>query len=274
MLPVAKALWYIETHSDGVLTLDDISQAAGVSRFHLARAFGYATGLSVMAYLRGRRLSQAAKSLAGGAPDILAVALDAGYSSHEAFTRAFREQFGITPEALRAQGTPNHLNLTEPIRMETNQIALAPPRTEVFGPLLIAGLSERYTDSTSAGIPAQWQRFAPYIGHIPAQVGSVAYGVVCNTDDQGNTEYICGVEVSGFSQLPAEFARLRLPARKYAVFFHAAHISTIRATWSVIWNQRSEIRIADAPSFERYPESFNPMTGMGGVEIWVPLEHS
>ncbi|WP_164034337.1 helix-turn-helix domain-containing protein, partial [Serratia marcescens] len=68
-------------------------------------------------YLRGRRLSQAARSLAAGAPDILAVALDAGYGSHEAFTRAFRDQFGMTPELVRDRRRLDNVPLVEPITM-------------------------------------------------------------------------------------------------------------------------------------------------------------
>lgn len=56
-----------------------------------------------MQYVRERRLTEAARTSANGAPDILNVALNAGCNSHEAFTRAFRDHFGITPEALRAR---------------------------------------------------------------------------------------------------------------------------------------------------------------------------
>ena len=102
MNPVAKALWFIESHFAQEVTLVEVSDVAGVSRFHMARAFGMTTGCSVMRYVRGRRLSEAARTLAKGAPDIIGVALDAGYGSHEAFTRAFRDQFGLTPEMVRA----------------------------------------------------------------------------------------------------------------------------------------------------------------------------
>jgi AraC-like DNA-binding protein len=88
--PVQKALWFMESHLGSEIreiTLEDIASVAGVSRYHLTRAFGEATGQSIMRYLRGRRLTEAARCLANGAPDILAVALDAGYGSHEAFTR-------------------------------------------------------------------------------------------------------------------------------------------------------------------------------------------
>src|ERR1700750_2290622 len=113
-----KALWYIESHLAGPLTLDEISAIAGISRFHMVRAFAAATGFSVMRYVRARRLTEAARTLAAGAPDILQVALDAEYGSHEAFTRAFRDHFGVTPETVRATAQLDNLHLQEPIHMD------------------------------------------------------------------------------------------------------------------------------------------------------------
>ena len=95
---VAKALWFIEIEMGRELTLDRIASICEVSRFGLARSFAISTGWPVMRYVRARRLSRAARELAQGAPDILSVALDTGYGSHEAFTRAFHDLFGITPE--------------------------------------------------------------------------------------------------------------------------------------------------------------------------------
>jgi AraC family transcriptional regulator len=273
--PVGKAIWYIETHRADDLDLEQIAAVCGVSRYHLVRAFGAATGRSVMRYVRARRLSEAARALANGAPDILAVALDAGYGSHEAFTRAFRDQFGMTPELVRGQRDTQHLKLTEPIKMDETPVAtLEPPRFETGKALLIAGSGERYTWETSAGIPALWQRFQAYIGTIPGQISNVAYGVCCNGDDAGNFDYIAGVEVRDFSVLPAGFSRVRIPEQRYAVFSHREHIATIRRTVGTIWNQwlpQSGYRAADAPNFERYGPEFDGRTGMGGLEIWVPI---
>jgi len=73
---------------------------------------------------------------------------------------------------------------------------------------------------------------------------------------------------------PAEFRRVTLPKKKYVVFSHGGHISTIRDTWDGIWSKwapKAGVRIANAPRFERYSESFDP-AGIGGVEIWIPLE--
>src|ERR1700684_817510 len=122
MYPAQKALWYIESHLAEALTLDEIAGVAGVSRFHLVRAFTAATGLPVMRYVRARRLTEAARALARGAPDILSVALEAGYGSHEAFPRAFGDHFGVTPEAVRAATCFDTSALQEPIMMDSTAL--------------------------------------------------------------------------------------------------------------------------------------------------------
>jgi AraC family transcriptional regulator len=275
MNPAQKALWFIESHLAGELSLDEIAGIAGISRFHMVRAFAAATGLSVMRYVRARRLSEAARALANGAPDILHVALDADYSSHEAFTRAFRDHFGVTPETVRASAHLDNIKLQEPILMDSNLIDnLQAPRFATGKPLLIAGIGERYSCENGAGIPGQWQRFNQLVENIPGRIGKVAYGVCCNGDDAGNFDYIAGVEVSDFSDLPREFSTVRIPEQRYAVFSHREHISTIRGTINTIWNDwmpASGLKAADAPNFERYDENFDPLTGNGGLEIWVPV---
>ena len=62
------------------------------------------------------------------------------------------------------------------------------------------------------GIPNQWQQFHQKVADIPDRVGAVAYGVCCNGDNSGNFDYIAGVEVADFSDLPREFARMRFPS--------------------------------------------------------------
>jgi len=277
MNPAQKALWYIESHLAQPLTLDEISGVGGVSRFHMVRAFAAATGFPVMRYVRARRLSEAARALKRGAPDILSLALEADYGSHEAFTRAFRDHFGFTPEAVRAATCLDHLKLQEPIMMDSTALDhLKPPRYETSKPLLVAGPSERIThDNQGAGIPNLWQRFHQSVDNIPGRIGKVAYGVCCNGDDAGNFDYIAGVEVVDFSDLPREFSRVRIPEQKYAVFTHSEHISTIRRTVNTIWNHwlpMSGMKAADAPNFERYDEKFDPLTGDGGLEIWIPVK--
>lgn len=140
--------------------------------------------------------------------------------------------------------------------------------------MLIAGLSERHEFANLAGLPAQWQRFRPHLGYVPGQVGAIAYGVCYNTDESG-FDYTSGVEVRDFGSLPPEFARLRIGAQRYAIFTHIGHVSTVRGTFMAIFNDwfpTSGHHPADAAVFERYDERFDARTGLGGFEIWVPIE--
>ena len=272
--PIEKALWYIENHSDEELSVDEIARMSGVSRFHLSRLFALTVGQSVMRYVRARRLSVAARALADGAPDILAVALAAGYGSHEAFSRAFRDHFGTTPERVRANGVHN-LKLAEPLRMNTQTATLSASRFEKGPTLLIAGLGARYRQGGDSAIPAQWQRFVQHLGSIPSEVSGVTYGVGANFDDDNSFDYIAGVEVQNFADLPEGFTTIRLPARRYAVFTHNGHVSGVPATMGAIWRDwlpASGHAFADAPFFERYDRRFDPRTGNGEVELWLPLE--
>src|SRR6516162_6987026 len=146
MNPAQRALWYIESHLADALTLDDISAIGGVSRFHMVRAFAAATGFSVMRYVRARRLTEAARALAAGAPDILTLALGADYGSHEAFTRAFRDHFGVTPEAVRTCACLDHLKLQEQILMDSTLTDnLKPPRFTTGKAFLVAGVGDRFS---------------------------------------------------------------------------------------------------------------------------------
>jgi AraC family transcriptional regulator len=238
----------------------------------LSRAFGTTVGCALASYVRARRLSEAARALSAGAPDILALALDSGYGSHEAFTRAFRQHFGVTPERVR-EASAATLDLKEPLRMsDTKTTTIVPTRVVRRDALLIFGLGERYR--TNAAIPHQWDRFVPYLGTIRHQMGNDTFGVICNPDDTGAYEYICGVQVSEFPDEPATFSRLRIPPQTYAVFEHTDHVSSIGATWSAIWNHaitEAGHRASDGPAFERYGPQFDGRTGLGGVELWVPI---
>lgn len=271
---IGRALWFVNAHTGDNLSLEVIAEAVGVSRHHLAHAFGEATGRSVIGYLRGLRLSAAARSLASGAPDILQVALEAGYGSHEAFTRAFRDQFGLTPEQVRSQRHLGNVQLVEHIEMsKPSTVVLNPPSIETGKPMLIAGLKDSYTFETMSALPAQWEKFVPHIGHVPGQIGQVAYGVIMQASETG-FDYLCGVEVRDFDGLPEDLDRARIPAQRYAVFRQKDHISMIRNVWSEVWSTwlpSSGYQASDAPRLERYGPEFDGRTGQGGYEIWLPI---
>lgn len=272
---IERAIWFIETRFAENITLDEIADVGGVSRFHLSRSFGTITGLPVMTYVRGRRLTMAAQQLLDGAPDILAVALDVGYGSHEAFTRAFRDQFGQTPEHLRAHGLADPSRLVEPLRIDETLLTTLPePRLVAAAPLRIAGLGERFTFDTNHGIPSLWQRFAPHIGHMPGQLSTATYGVVADFEEDCSFGYLAGVEVSPTADLDPGTSYIDIPPQRYAVFLHQGHISSMRRTAYSIWADyfpNSTLVPTGGPSFERYGTEHDPLSGHGPVEVWVPI---
>lgn len=280
MSAVAKTVWLIESRFRDPPSLDELAVHAGVSRSHLSRIFPIATGYSISAYVRGRRLTEAARELAAGAPDILGVALDAGYGSHEAFTRAFREQFDLTPDELRRRRSLTSLHLVEPLNMDAiDKVRLAPPRIEDRPALRLAGLNQRYTSQTFRSIPDQWTRFHPFIDAMvgPKAVGD-AYAVVGRMEEGvDGFDYFVAIPLLGKGELVAGVTEMTLPAARYARFRHEGHVSTMRATCAAIFEDGlpGSGHEADQTYFsfvEYYGADFNPQTGLGTIEIWVALK--
>ena len=151
----------------------------------------------------------------------------------------------------------------QPLRMETSRA------------FLVAGIDEHYDGAGTAGIPAQWQKLAPYLGNVQQQVGAIAYGVCHHFGEGGAFDYLCGVEVSSSHDLPAGWVTLTMPAdQTYAVFRHDEHVSLVRHTCHSIfshWLPQSDYQSSDAPFFERYGPEFDGRTGQGGLEVWVPV---
>ncbi|MCF7750526.1 AraC family transcriptional regulator [Bacillus subtilis subsp. subtilis] len=270
MSAARRALWYIESHHAAPIALADVARVVGVSPFHLSRLFQASTGTSLVRYLRGRRLSEAARQLAGGARDILPVALDAGYASHATFTRAFSEQFGRPPEQVRMQGLDS-ITLVPAIKLHDDALpCVHPPRIVNATPLQVAGIGARHRGDSVAAIPSQWQRLALQCPAAP----ELRYGVCCNSDDDGSFDYIAGIGVTGTAALPDGWQAVRIPARRYVVAWHAGHISAIRSTWYWLLNHHlpaAGLSLGDAPELERYDARFDAGSGHGGMEIWLPL---
>jgi AraC family transcriptional regulator len=140
--------------------------------------------------------------------------------------------------------------------------------------MLIAGLRGHFTPATWAGIPAQWQPLIAY-GKIPGMVGAAHYGLCFNRT--GGIDYLSGVKVSSVAGLPSEFSHCEIPGQRYAVLEHRGHVSELYNTMDAIqrtWAPQHElIRPSEgAPDFfERYGERFDPRTGIGDIEVWIPV---
>ena len=88
------------------ITLKRISDSLGYSEFYVSRRFKEISGMQFRDYLRYRRLAFALKDVRDTDKSLLDIALDYGFSSHEAFTRAFKEAYVITPSEYRQKPVP------------------------------------------------------------------------------------------------------------------------------------------------------------------------
>ena len=272
----------------GVLPSKEILTEMGKFNEELAKAGVLLAGEGLQASSKGARVKfSGGKRTVIDGPFAETKELVAGFwlwkckSRQEAIEWLKRAPFDETEVEIRqvfeaedfgAEFTPELRNQEAAVRAQA--LGLGAPRFEQGRDMIVSGLNMSYNFETRVNIPVQWQRFAPHIGKVPGQIGTISYGVCWNYRPATGFDYLTGVEVRDITTLPAEFAHVRLPARQYAVFTHREHVSSIGKTIDTIWNQwvpQSGLKTADAPWFERYTEEFNPKTGLGGMEIWIPI---
>jgi len=97
---------YIETHLHEPITLRGLADAAGYSPWHAAKLFKTLTGKPPFEYIRSVRLSRAAVQLRERKVKVVDVAFDFVFDSHEGFTRAFSNAFGVTPQRYAQEKPP------------------------------------------------------------------------------------------------------------------------------------------------------------------------
>lgn len=95
---------YIDRHLEGDLSVEAISTAFFLSRYHLMRTFKAQTGYTLHQYICRRRILRAAELMAGGMP-VTKAAERCGYVDYSAFLRAFKQIFKMTPRAFTAPGS-------------------------------------------------------------------------------------------------------------------------------------------------------------------------
>lgn len=154
---------------------------------------------------------------------------------------------------------------------------MQPARMMDGGAMTFAGMARSFTVETRGEIPALWRGFGPRIAEVKSMIGRASYGISQSMLQPGGTfTYMAAVQVADTKALPAGFTAMPVPPRKYAVFAHEQHVSAISHTIMQMvdrWLPSSGFRIDGEPVLiEVYSEAFDPATGMGGMEIWLPVK--
>lgn len=154
----------------------------------------------------------------------------------------------------------------------------AAPRIEQAGPLLVAGLREPLDQNAAQKIPYLWQQLTGGWDQIAQRVGNVGYGVCIHLRNH-EYYYMAACAVWDFTGLAEPFSPFIIPSQTYAVFSHAGSVETIRTTIDFVFDQwlptsgyQHVIAMENSLHFfERYGEAFDPHTGTGDIEIWLPI---
>lgn len=163
---------------------------------------------------------------------------------------------------------------------DTREHGLQPSRLVHTEPMLLTGLREAMSENFAVEIPRLWQKFAAMLDAVPHKVDRNCYGLCMKeTQDSHELYYMACCEVSDFVDLPAALSPVILPSHCYAVFKHHGQVSQLNQTVCAIfddWLPQSNYELAQQSAhclhhLEKYGEQFNPMTGLGDMEVWVPV---
>ena len=274
---------WIEAHLDAPLTLALIADRAGLSPYHFSRVFSARMGRSVMAHVRARRLIRAARRMVDD-PDLrlIDLALDCGFESQEAFTRAFVRIFGVSPGRFRRGFAVTPLEGQFPMTVSTPGAAsvVRLPDLKTLPAFTVAGPSRRFDEATKSSIPQLWSRLIgamPFPGQTP---GWATYGVVSDVDrEEGAFQYMAGAGIEPGAAPPEGFETKAIPAATYVVFRITLNGGPlhpqIKAAMATIWGDlvpASGLTLAESPDFELYDSEFAPTTPGAIIDFHVPVQ--
>lgn len=292
---IQKTLDYIEAHIGEELGLEQLAQLAALSPFYYQRLFSRLVKKPVREYIKLRRLAHAGKMLAHSRQRILDIALEYGFGSHEAFTRAFKAAYGMTPEAYRAQ--PVMLNqfdkpdlllgytmvdegvplISDGLVLEFNRKTLAQPVhfLGVDGIVPIEGQLP-LGEATGVDLPGEvWKNFHSQKQLLPRIAGGREIGVAwLGSAPAGSFTYFAGAEVAPAAR-DERFTAWQLPAGEYVIcgfeaenFEQLVTVAINKATkYCGLWLHKHGLATRDY-SPEMYYDSTPEATYM---ELWIPL---
>lgn len=282
-----RGIEYIETHIREDVPLKDIAREAGLSEYHFHRTFSFILGETPGEYIRSRRLTLASEELSTSERPILEIAMDYGYDSQAAFSRAFKKMFRDSPKRFRKKHYQSHflkkaqLDLTQ-IRHLMESITLE-PRFEISKALTLCGL-EGPTSKNNIRIGKIWWSLLSKQKKIPNRIDkSVLYGVSEYMDpatftDDTEFKYFAGAEVTKNTIPPKGFSMKQIPEQKWAIFTHKGDVKTLFNTYNYIygpWALKSRAIIEEKDDMEYYGVKFKPRDPKTSeIDIYVPIRES
>ena len=277
---------HIDRHLDAPLDLEALAAVAHFSPYHFHRLFLAWMGETLGDYLARRRLERGAQRLRGQpGSTVLSIALSVGYGSAEAFSRAFKQRFGVSPSQWRNLDQADS-NLDQAGRDGAGEHGLS--RNPPEGPPVNVRLIERppvrmaylrYQGPYGPALGRFWaETFNPWL--MTQNLGPVSRFGLAHDDPSlvppEQCRYDAGVAVpEGWAPNGGALVA-ELPGGRYAALDFEGTAADIGAAWAAMmgrWLPSSGLQLDARPCFEHYgPVSkFDYLTGVFDCELCIPV---
>jgi AraC family transcriptional regulator len=293
---IQKTLDYIEDHIGEDISIEELAKLAALSQFYYQRLFSRLVNEPVREYIKLRRLARAVEVLQNKQKRIIDIALDYGFGSHETFTRAFKETYGITPDQYRKDPVclnnfikpeliHNYVIIDEGVPLITDGMVLEMSRKTLSKPAYFMGFNGFVSiegqlpagEATGIDEPGEiWKRFHQNKNKIPRIPGGRELGAAfMGNAPEGCFTYFAGAEVKDGIACEG-FSIWELPAREYVVCgFEAENFQELTTAaldkalkYSNLWLNKHNVT-ANMFVPELYYDSSSESTYM---ELWMPVK--
>ncbi|MFJ9041780.1 GyrI-like domain-containing protein [Streptomyces sp. NPDC102406] len=278
-----QAMEHIERHLDRTVEVKEVARIAATSEYHLRRMFSALAGMPLSEYVRRRRLTLAGAEVLAGRETLLDIATRYGYSSGEAFARAFRAMHGIGPGEARRTGAA--LNSQPRMAFRLTIEGSSSMRYRVVGkadftvvgfstrvPLVHAGPNRSIMDFVRGIDPRALERLAKLSDQEPHGIVSVCDDLDPSRAEGTELDYHHGVITSRAA--PEGTTALPVPAGTWAVFTTSGPAPrAIQELWRDVfteWFPSNPYRTRTGPEILR--TRLSPDKTEADAELWLPVE--
>jgi AraC family transcriptional regulator len=274
---IADVLEYIEINAARLITVDELAQRCYLSRYHFQRIFHAVARRTLKDYLDERRMYAAAKALRQTDLKVVDIAFEAGFRSHEAFTRRFRQIFGLTPAAYRQSLTPEPmlepLHLVERDFKNIRHNVVVKHIVKDLPELHLLGRFYRFDPDSMQALQANSEHIQAFVDeYLTPLANPCLYTVTCSVDDEGYVRYFGGAPQELLAANDLE--ELIIPPCRYAVFQYRGDMKSIFRTafddmYYSIMAAGLQLRPFSIELFERYGSMY---AKDGMFELYAPVE--
>ena len=260
---------YIEENLTEPLEIGTVAGTAGLSPFYYQRIFGALCGMTVGEYIRARRMTLAARELAGTDLKVIDAALKYGYDSPDSFARAFQRFHGITPSAAKESGAQLKSFAPLHIKISLEGGIMLDYRISEKAPFTVVGVKRRFNSDTSyQEIPKFWNEWLAQGENRPV-MGSFG---ICIDMDGKNFDYWIADMYLPWKEIPEGCETRLIPGGLWAQF--RCTLKTLQTVNTQIWSEwlpsLKEYSLAGDYDLEFYMEPDE--NGECECYIWVPLK--